>query len=140
MSRLLDAMRYDASRVVCNPAESGEPAVHVAADGTETRLVATWGAPALQDLGQGFVGDLSEVIVPRAQLRSVRRKDKLRRHPDLFDALLLEDGWALLLEEGGELGLEASAAESWTVDDVREDVGLWILACTLNPRPLPRAQ
>lgn len=139
MSRLAAAMAYDAARVVCNPAETGEAAVHVAADGTATLVTATWGAPVLQELGQGFVGDLTEVVVPRNQVRKIARRDTLRRHPDLFDALLLADGWALLLEEGGELGLETSAAEGWTIDDVREDTGLWILSATLNPRPIPRA-
>jgi len=129
--------RYDASRLLCTL--GAEASVHLAADGTATRVPALWSEVALQDLGGGFVGDGCEVEIPRQDLRRVARKDRLTRYPETFDALLGPDGWAVLLEEGGELGLETSAAETWTVDSVRRDEGLWLLTCTLNPRPLPRA-
>lgn len=134
----MDQAAYDAAAVHASTHDFGEPAAHLAADATRTAVTALWSPQALDDLGQGFVADAALVHVPRAQVRRIVRGDVVERYPGTFDTLLLQDGWALLLEDGAEAGLETSAAESWQVNVVRESPAWWELACLHQPRPAPR--
>jgi hypothetical protein len=137
---ILAQAAYDAAAVFCNEQDFGEPADHTAADGTRTRVSSVWTPVQLNDLGQGFVADAVSVTVPRIAVRKIVRGDVLTRYPDAIDTLLLQDGWALLLEDGTEAGLETSAASAWEVETVQDYPATWQLTCLHQVRPSPRGR
>ncbi|WP_025322265.1 hypothetical protein [Deferrisoma camini] len=88
---------------------------------TPVRVRAVWGAVEVAEVGAGFVADACEVLVPEADLQDVagsvnpKRRAMLTRYPD-----------------------DVSAAETWEVESIRREAGMWRLRVERNVRPLAR--
>lgn len=111
-------MAYDVKHVLCGPADKGEPAEFTARGATSaTELPATfWGAVADVELGQGFIADTNEVVIPRSDLATApARQDELVRYPD-------------------------GSRETWTVEKCREGDGAWVVRVVRGARARPVTQ
>lgn len=88
---------------------------------TPVRVRAVWGEVEVAEVGSGFVADACEVLVPEADLQDVagsvspKRRATLTRYPD-----------------------DSAGAETWEVESIRREAGMWRLRVERNVRPLAR--